>query len=280
MSKPRVHSVTVEDVKEFYDGPMGAFFKRIWGQNVHFGYWEEWQESKMTFHEAQENLTNLLMERMNPVHGQHILDVGCGFGEPALKFAKSKHVKVSGITVSEKHLEGANEKAKSEHMEHLLDFQLANAMKLPFPDKSFDHALALESLFHMPDRTTVLKEICRVLKPGGKLVLTDFIRTKEPDSLVSDFVEPAFKIQNFYHVDQYSTLLRNAGLEPTEVRNISKNCRPTFQCTLDDVKEQASLLNSEGPENFADLLHETWAKTLTIYDTGIIGIGMAVAYKR
>ena len=59
-----------------------------------------------------------------------------------------------------------------------LDFQLVNAMDMPFADETFDAVWALESLFHMPDRLQVLGEIARVLRPGGRLVLTDV--TKRP----------------------------------------------------------------------------------------------------
>ncbi|MGB6161784.1 MAG: class I SAM-dependent methyltransferase [Pseudonocardiaceae bacterium] len=48
------------------------------------------------------------------------------------------------------------------------------SMELPFPAQSFDAAIALESIPHMPDRGQVLAQIYRVLRPGGRLVLTDF----------------------------------------------------------------------------------------------------------
>lgn len=102
-------------------------------------------------------------------------------------------------------------------------FQQANAIKLPFPAQSFDVAIALESFFHMPDRGQVLAQICRSLRPGGRLVLTDsFARAPIP-------VAKQHTVNRFFNstatmvqAEDYPPLLRHAGLWFEEILDISE----------------------------------------------------------
>ncbi len=100
--------------------------------------------------------------------GDKILDVGCGNGRLYDVF-KEKDINYSGIDNSEQLIKIAKEKFPE------TDFHVADILKIPFPDNSFDKVYCIAVLHHIPSkqlRTEALKELRRVLKLDGLLILT------------------------------------------------------------------------------------------------------------
>ena len=103
--------------------------------------------------------------------GAQLLDVGCGFGGSSRILARDYGFSVTAITISPKQVERAQELTDSN-----LDvqFKVDDAMAMSFPDNSFDVVWSVEAGPHMPDKGVFAKELMRVLKPGGILVLADW----------------------------------------------------------------------------------------------------------
>ncbi|TWF93879.1 methyltransferase domain-containing protein [Saccharopolyspora dendranthemae] len=200
------------------------------GEHLHFGYWETPDED-VPLGVAALRLTDMVIDRLRVDERHHVLDVGCGIGGPALRTARRTGARVTGITVSEAQVEPAKALARSEDTAGLLDFQLADALSLPFPDGSFDAVFALESMMHMPDRQQVLGEISRVLRPGGRLVLTDFFERApipEADRPFVDLLRES-SLLTTVPVEDYPSMLREAGMLFEEIRDISAHTtRRTF----------------------------------------------------
>jgi SAM-dependent methyltransferase len=154
---------------DFYRA-MGSLLQMAWGDNFHFGYWEGPGDTS-SVEEATDRFTDLLVERLRVGPGDRVLDVGCGVGKPAVRLASATGATVLGITVSVEQVEQGNERARAAALSERVSFQYADAMDMPFEDGSFDAVLALESIMHM-DRPTVLREVARVLRPGGRWVFS------------------------------------------------------------------------------------------------------------
>ncbi len=104
---------------------------------------------------------------------ERILDIGTGTGVVALKVAQQIGAGgvVTGIDLSEAMLRLANAKAMLLDVSEKVEFKQMDAEALEFKDQNFDTVLSLFALLHFPNPLTALKEIFRVLRPGGKLVL-------------------------------------------------------------------------------------------------------------
>jgi SAM-dependent methyltransferase len=101
-----------------------------------------------------------------------VLDVGTGTGLVALRagtFASSG--RVVGIDHSAGMLEQASAKARRSGLGDVVTFQRMDAERLEFPDQSFDVVLSLYALLHFPDALAAAKEMRRVLRPGGRVVI-------------------------------------------------------------------------------------------------------------
>jgi ubiquinone/menaquinone biosynthesis C-methylase UbiE len=106
------------------------------------------------------------MELLGDVSGLKGLDIGCGEGNNTRLVAK-KGAKMNAFDISEIFIKACIEK---EHEDHFgIEYQVASAHKIPFPDSSFDFAMATMSIMDIPQPEIPLKEAFRVIKPGGFL---------------------------------------------------------------------------------------------------------------
>ena len=110
-----------------------------------------------------------------------LLDVACGAGGPALRLARLTGCRVIGIDVQVEGIAAARAAAERAALAGQAAFEPHDANQpLPFPDAVFDAVLCVDAINHLPDRSAVLHEWWRVLKPGGRLVFTDPIVVTGP----------------------------------------------------------------------------------------------------
>lgn len=151
-------------------------FRRGWtGRHVHLGYWDN-PPSLTTpldvgeFERAQQRLTELVFAAAEPESGCAILDVGCGFGGLLEALAVIPEAQLTGLGNDPRQLAICKTMAPAQDN---MTFVEADACALPFPAGYFDRVFCVEAMFHFRSRAAFLAEAARVLKPGGKLVITD-----------------------------------------------------------------------------------------------------------
>ncbi len=116
-------------------------------------------------------ITFVLNEAL-PLDGS-VLEIGTGKGRFLVKLARHAR-KVTTVDVSPEEQKCARLNARHAGVERKIKFVIQDAARLPWPDKSFDAAVTLNAIHHIRHFRTVLKEMLRVVKPGGKIVLADF----------------------------------------------------------------------------------------------------------
>lgn len=119
-----------------------------------------------------------VMKQMAVKKGTKALDVCTGTGDWAFALAEAvgEDGNVTGLDFSANMLKVAQEKQSKEQVAQL-SFIQGNAMELPFSDDTFDYVTIGFGLRNVPDYDTVLKEMYRVVKPGGKVVC---LETSQP----------------------------------------------------------------------------------------------------
>ena len=148
--------------------------------------------------------------------GEAVLDVGCGTGTQALvakqRVGATGHV--CGIDPSASLLAGARRKAM--HSGLSIDFQPGGIEQLPYPDQSFDVVLSTFMMHHLPDdiKRQGLAEIARVLRPGGRLLVIDFMRSEEHQDHPEQFGAGDLGLQDF------PALMSDAGFSQTQTGEI------------------------------------------------------------
>jgi ubiquinone biosynthesis O-methyltransferase len=110
----------------------------------------------------------LILELTGNIGGCRVLDIGCGDGAFAVELARQGAI-VTGIDASAAMIEAAKGRAKQHGAD--ITFHVAMAEDLPFPAEQFDAATAITILCFVDDATPVFREIARVLRPEGRLVI-------------------------------------------------------------------------------------------------------------
>jgi malonyl-CoA O-methyltransferase len=107
----------------------------------------------------------LILDHLGDLAGRRVLDVGCGKGRFA-RIVKERHprAEVCGLDLSEKMLR---------FVPYGIEACCGSMTALPFVDACFDAAYATESLEHAVEIPVAVAEICRVVKPGGRIVIID-----------------------------------------------------------------------------------------------------------
>lgn len=181
------------------------------------------------------------LRRMNLKPKTKALDVCSGTGDFAIALAEKigKEGQIIGLDFSENMLKVAEEKIQSMDLPQL-QFIHGNAMELPFDDSSFDYVTIGFGLRNVPDYMTVLKEMRRVLKPGGTIAC---LETSQPTAfgfrhlfqLYFRFIMPLFgkifaksyeeyawlneSTENFPNKTELKKMFEKAGFEKVQVKS-------------------------------------------------------------
>jgi ubiquinone/menaquinone biosynthesis C-methylase UbiE len=141
----------------------------------------------------------------------HILDIGCGTGKLAHRLiTHHRDARVFGIDLSESMIRASQHHIANEARIHL---SVADSEHLPFASDTFDYVTCSNSFHHYPDQTASLREMHRVLKPGGRLFLTDGYRDNLLGWLIYDIFVTKFEGGQVRHASaaRFRELFAQAG---------------------------------------------------------------------
>jgi len=157
---------------------------------------------------------DLLVDMICAGSGHRVLDVGCGTGK-LLKSAEARFpgAKLVGVDAAIEMVKYA----QTSNPTGTIQFQRATAEELPFPNASFELVFSTMTFHHWSNQTKGIAEVARVLTPGGRWLLADFV--------ASGFLSPVRRLLTLHRFPERAALesvLANAGLKVVAERRIRR----------------------------------------------------------
>ncbi|GHF81258.1 methyltransferase type 11 [Streptomyces griseus] len=265
-------SKTADEVGEYFDDRSWLF--GLSGFNLHIGYFDD--EKPDT--DPKERHTEVMIEAAELGAGSRLLDVGCGFGRPAVAAAKTTGAQVLGINVSAEQVRQGQKLAEEAGVSELVSFEQADGMALPYPDGSFDAVWASEAIMYMSDRPKALREIERVLVPGGRFVLSDYAEREDLSDEQRTALKEGFTVEALPTIEGYRGLLLDAGLEITRFEDATAHLHRSAARIPEVLDEKYAYIAERGGKEFADEFKEMLSK-VGVLEGEVLGYVIAVGRK-
>ncbi|MDH5670522.1 MAG: methyltransferase domain-containing protein [Myxococcales bacterium] len=176
--------------ERYYDSDdADRFYFHVWGgQDIHIGIYEQPGES---IRQASERSVQLLAQSLDGAGPDtRVLDLGAGYGGAARYLATRFGCHVTCLNLSETQNRRNREFTQDAALSHRIRIVHGNFERVFEPDASFDVVWSQDAILHSADRTRVMGEARRVLKPGGLMIFTDPMQADEvPDGVLAPVLE-------------------------------------------------------------------------------------------
>ena len=140
-----------------------------------------------------------------------VLDVACGQGASAIHIAETFGCAVVGMDYSEESIKRANLLATERDISQRVRFERGDSERLPFDDASFDAIICECAFCTFPNKTAAAREFIRVLKPDGRVGLSDITRARELPADLKTLMAWVACIADAQPAEKYADLLTDAG---------------------------------------------------------------------
>jgi len=154
---------------------LDVFYRALWGEHVHHGLWVNGQESPEV---AVRHLVDVVAKEAQIKPGDHVIDIGCGYGAAARQLAQYYGAEVTAITLSSaQHAYAQTVTADTNPL-----YLLADWLTTDF-SRRFEAAIAIESSEHMPDRDEFFRRAYKALEAGGRFVVCAWLSSEAPSPM-------------------------------------------------------------------------------------------------
>lgn len=271
------------DSTEHYNKVVKSW-KYLLGENLHYGYFEA---ETTSLGSATNALTDLMISKIGTLADDaHILDIGCGTGKPALSLSKHFGCRVTGISPSEVCVDESRELAKCAPINVAPQFIVADGRDIPFGNESVDVVWIMEASHLILEKDKLFKEVFRVLKPGGRVVLCDINLHRDLDlseviSMRDEFLllKDCFGRAIMKTTDFYADVARQAFFRKIEVFDVSKETYHTFSCWLDNATKYEEVVSELIGKNSLDDFRQSITVLKKMWQEKILGYFIFVAEK-
>ena len=195
--------MTESDVGRLYDA-LHAFEWRHRGPGVYPVH------KKLRFDEPDmRDIYDWIAARADLPDGGDVLDAGCGVGFGALRLARGRSCRVTGISLSPQEVARARKAAVATDLADRVTFQPTSFDELP--RAAYDLVVAVESLKHSSNLSKTLRSIRRSLKPRGQLVIVEDMNCTDVDVPIARRLAADWKLTGLYTEDDYLAALGAAN---------------------------------------------------------------------
>ncbi|XP_016493417.2 phosphoethanolamine N-methyltransferase 1 [Nicotiana tabacum] len=209
--------------------------------------------------------------------GQKVLDVGCGIGGGDFYMAEKYDVYVVGIDLSVNMISLAFERAIGRKC--AVEFEVADCTKTTYPEGTFDVIYSRDTILHIQDKPALFRSFYKWLKPGGKVLISDYCKKAGPASEeFAGYIKQ--RGYDLHDVEAYGQMLRDAGFNEVVAEDRTEQFIKVLQKELDTVeKERESFIQEFSEKDYSDIVGGWKAKLIRSTSSGEQRWGLFIAKK-
>jgi cyclopropane fatty-acyl-phospholipid synthase-like methyltransferase len=220
-------------------GGVAAYFDLItdegrlfYGDSFHFGYFRTGAE---TLAQALDAHTDLVADMARPSDEQHVLDVGCGLGAPAVRIAERYGCEITAVNISREQIRQGRRLIEQRRMSDRVRIVKGDARALDFPDGFFDAIICLEAAGDIcvseQDKERFVGELHRVLRPNGRVGFSDLALHTNPPPLDNRTLRSVLYHRGEELVTDWPALFLRYGFSLIDSQDIIAETMPTWHRT-------------------------------------------------
>lgn len=183
-----------------------------------------------SYHPGGSRMTRDLLDALGLQRGDRMVDVACGVGTTSLLAAREYGVLVDGVDLSEANVKLASGAAVAAGLADRARFHHGDTEALPLADGGWDIVMCECALCTFPDKPTAVAEMARVLRPGGKVGISDITahRDRLPPELTGIAAWVAC-VADARPTEEYRAILTEAGLRVTTIERHTQALEATIR---------------------------------------------------
>lgn len=231
-----IHIQSMNDLQksiiEYYDNTW-LDYRVLWlnkkDRAIHFGYYETFKESHS---QALEKLNKVMADKVNIKSSDIILDAGCGQGGSSLWLAQNIGCDTVGVTLVPHQVQTATKEAKLRGLDHKSRFLQKDYTETEMGSSTFDVVWACESLCHAKEKIKFYSEAYRLLRPGGRLVVAEYIRksrnyNSKDESILNQWCK-GWSMPDLDTWEEHEANLKKTGFKHISQTDITANVIPSL----------------------------------------------------
>ncbi|MEJ2170954.1 MAG: methyltransferase domain-containing protein, partial [Desulfobacterales bacterium] len=216
------YSAAVSTAREYYNSDdADNFYAQIWGgEDIHIGMYQSDQHPiTEASHETVKHMASLL-EGLD--ENSKVLDIGAGYGGAARYLASTFGCSVVALNLSEKENERDRELNRQQGLEDKITVVDGSFEEIPFENSRFDVVWSQDAILHSGNRELVLREVSRVLNPGGIFIFTDPMQSDDcPEGVLQPILD-RIHLSSLGSPEFYRKTAKKAGMHEVKFEDHSQ----------------------------------------------------------
>jgi len=206
------------------------------------------------------------------IKGLKVLDIGCGCGGAAFHLINNHEAShVTGVDVEKEVIDRANELKLKLNDQSKVTFEVIDPGPLKFEDNTFNVVFSKDTFLHIKDKERLALDLYRILKPGGFLCVSDWMRIDDnpPSKNMEEYIELEGLSMEMCSLQRYSSALDEAGFINIQINDRNLWYLELAKKELSDLKTvyREKLNQILGVED-AELTIKTWSKMVEVLEQG------------
>jgi glycine/sarcosine/dimethylglycine N-methyltransferase len=247
----QLYSSTVNTARDYYNSSdADNFYAIIWGgEDIHVGMYQDDAED---IGAASRRTVEQMAADAEITADTRVLDVGAGYGGAARYLARTFGCPVTCLNLSEVENERNRELNRAQGLDHLIDVVDGSFEDLPFEDNSYDLVWSQDAFLHSGDRSRVVEEAVRVLRPGGQMIFTDPMAADgTPLSALSPILA-RLQLDSMGTPDFYRRNLLRLGVKSVDFQDETHQLARHYQRVLDELERREDELEGHVSKEYRE----------------------------